>query len=86
MKIEYSPIFKKSFARFSKKEKIKFYERMDIFSNDEFDYLLKNHKLHGEYDGFRSINITGDTRVIYRKISENNYLLQAIGTHSELYE
>lgn len=58
---------------------------MSNFIADEFSPLLKNHKLHGEYDGFRSINITSDIRLIYRKMANNHYLLQQIGTHSELY-
>ena len=71
MNLEYSSVFKKGFKKLPKKDKMKFGERMDIFSSDEFHSLLKNHKLHGEYDGYRSINITSDIRVIYKKISEN---------------
>ena len=85
MHLEYSLSFKKSFAKLSKKEKVKFDERMSIFILDEYSPILSNHKLHGEYDGYRSINITGDIRVIYRKISKNNYRLHLIGTHSKLY-
>lgn len=58
---------------------------MDIFAKDEYDQSLKNHKLHGEHADHRSISITGDIRVIYRKITEGKYHLHDIGTHSELY-
>ena len=78
--------FIKKYKKLSEKERVKFNERMEIFSKDEFNLILKNHKLHGEYDGYRSINITSDLRVIYKKIGENHYLLHIIGIHSELYE
>jgi addiction module RelE/StbE family toxin len=85
MNFDHSTLFKKTFSKLSKKEKLKFEERMAIFIIDVYDPILKNHKLHGEYDGYRSINITGDIRLIYREISKDNYLLHLIGTHSELY-
>lgn len=77
--------FEKGFTKLSKKEKVKYDERIDIFTNDEYNPILKNHKLHGEHDGYRSINITSDIRLIYRKISKDHYILHLIGTHSELY-
>lgn len=80
-----STYFVKSFKKLSKKDKIWFVERMNLFENDEYNPILKNHKLHGEYREYRSININGDIRVIYKKMSEFTYLLYGIGTHSELY-
>ena len=77
--------FKKQFKKFGKKDQIKFDERMSVFIFDEYSPILNNHKLHGEYDGFRSINISGDIRVVYKNISKERVLLYRIGTHSELY-
>lgn len=77
--------FKKSFARLSNKEKVKFNERMSIFIFDQYSPILNNHKLHGEYADYRSVNITSDIRLVYRNISKEHVLLHRIGTHSELY-
>lgn len=76
--------FKKQFNKLTEAQKRKFRERRDIFFRDEFNPVLNNHALRGEYQGYRSINITGDIRVIYRKNSEN-ILFVAIGSHSSLY-
>lgn len=54
--------------------------------SDEFDDLLNNHVLNGKYNGYRSINITGNIRLIYRKVDSQNYILYDIGTHPQLYE
>jgi addiction module RelE/StbE family toxin len=86
MNIDYSSSFKKRYKKLSKKIQDKFDERILVFEKDENDYILKNHKLHGEYNGYRSINITSDIRAIYRIVSDQNYYFVAIGTHSELYE
>jgi len=60
-------------------------ERLELLVGNEFDPLLNNHKLQGEDASYRSINVTGDVRIVYRKTSRDAYLLVAIGTHSELY-
>jgi addiction module RelE/StbE family toxin len=86
MNIDYSSHFKKSYKKLPKKIQDRFDERISLFEKDENDYILKNHKLHGEYDGYRSINITSDIRAIYRIVSGQYYFFVAIGTHSELYE
>jgi addiction module RelE/StbE family toxin len=85
MNIAFSTVFNKNYNKLSKKIQNKFDEKIQIFEIDEFDLVFKNHKLHGEYDGCRSINITGDIRAIYKKISERDYYFYDIGTHSKLY-
>lgn len=76
--------FKKQFNKLTKAQKRKFIERRDIFLKDEFNPALNNHALKGEYQGYRSINIGGDLRAIFRKNSEE-ILFVAIGSHSKLY-
>lgn len=51
---------------------------------NEFDPLLNNHALGGKYAGFRSINITGDLRVLYKKNGEFVIFVK-IDSHSNLY-
>jgi addiction module RelE/StbE family toxin len=84
--LDFSPKFKKQFGVLSEKIKSKVHERLKIFTLNESDPILNNHQLHGEYAGCRSINITGDIRIIYKKSNENHYRLLVIGTHSQLYE
>jgi len=45
---------------------------------------LNNHSLSGEWRGYRSIDITGDIRAVYRIENEIN-LFVAIGSHNQLY-
>ncbi len=58
---------------------------MRLFVGNPFDSLLHNHPLNGKYEGCRSINVTGDYRIIYTLEDEDTALLLTIGTHSELY-
>lgn len=85
MKFEYSSRFKKQYKKLPASVKNKFSARLDLFIQNDFGELLNNHKLHGDYSDCRSINITGDFRLIYRKDHKNIVRLLAVGTHSELF-
>jgi mRNA-degrading endonuclease YafQ of YafQ-DinJ toxin-antitoxin module len=82
----YSSKFVKRFKKLSKKDQVRVEGRLRIFVEYEFDPILKNHKFHGEYAAYRSINITGDVRIVYRKLGKESHYLLALGTHSELFE
>lgn len=86
MLIRFHRNFEKKYLKlnFSQKEKLK--ERLGLFVRDEFDLLLNNHPLKGVYKGYRSINITGDMRVIYRHSEKDVVVFVAVGKHSELYK
>ena len=84
MEIIYRKKFKKAFGKQSKKVQDIFFEKMEVFQNDQFHYLLNNHALKGEFEGVRSFNITGDIRVHYITI-DNIIILLTLGSHSELY-
>ena len=77
--------FKKKYKKLKKGEQEKFKARRNLFVHNPFDPLLNNHRLGGEYRGYRSIDITGDLRVHYEPIGENLVVFITIGTHSELY-
>ncbi len=49
MKIFTHRHFKKQYSKLSKKVQEKFKERRNIFLYDEFNPLLNNHPLEGEY-------------------------------------
>jgi addiction module RelE/StbE family toxin len=87
MRIEYASPFKKKFNKAPAKIQRAFMERGKIFESDPYHPLLNNHKLGGKYEGYRSINITGDWRAVFREF--NNYSLvsfETLGTHSQLYK
>lgn len=59
-------------------------KRIRLFSSNPFHPLLNNHPLGGEYEGCRSINITGDYRALFYPKGQG-IVFTRIGTHNELY-
>lgn len=84
MKIKLHKNFERGYKKLTSNEKKKFKERRDLFLQDEFNPILNNHALKGNYLGYRSINVTGDLRVIYKR-EENLVIFVAINSHSNLY-
>ncbi len=84
-KIDFSNRFDKYLRKAPLGIKIDFRERLTLFIQDPFHPLLNNHALAGQYRGYRSINITGDWRAIYREI-DGIILFDVLGTHSQLYK
>jgi len=85
MKIILHKNFKKQYTNLRAGEKRKFKERRNIFLKNQFHPLLNNHALQGEYADFRSINITGDVRVLYEPVGDTIAHFIMIGTHSKLF-
>ncbi len=81
----FSTKFKKNLKKLDSKIIKSFKTRFILFQENEFAIILNNHSLKGEYSDHRSINITGDYRLVYKKI-DNLYIFVDIGTHSQLYE
>ena len=84
MRIKLHKNFEKGYKKLTQAEKKKFKERRDLFLQDEFNPILNNHALKGNYLGYRSINVTGDLRVIYKR-EENLAIFVAVDSHSNLY-
>lgn len=84
MKILLHRSFDKAYLKLKPSEKAKFKQRRDLFLKDEFNPLLNNHALKGKYLGFRSINITGDLRTVFKKTGDTAIFV-TIDTHSNLY-
>ncbi len=76
--------FKKHYKKLPSKVKAKLEERLRIFKDEEFDPVLNNHALKGKWLGYRSINVSGDIRAIFKREAESA-LFVAIDTHSNLY-
>ncbi len=77
--------FERKYSKLTKKLKDKFKERINIFMLDEFDPVLNNHPLKGKYSGYRSINISGNIRAIYKK-KEDIAVFVYIDNHNNLYK
>lgn len=86
MQFVWSPEFQKRYKKLPTKIQERTKERLEIFMLDAFHHLLNNNKLTGKYQTYRSINITGNYRAIYRNTNENTIFFITVGTHSELYE
>ena len=76
--------FIKDFKKLPHSIQIKVFERLDMFAIDQSNPLLSTHDLNPPWQGYRSINITGDIRLIYRQ-EGSFYRLARVGSHSELY-
>ena len=85
MDIRFAKSFQKMLLKLPKPIQNHFWERLDLFREDQYNYLLNNHSLTGEYSGCRSINVTGDFRCIFTIQNDVVWFLY-IGTHSQLYE
>jgi addiction module RelE/StbE family toxin len=81
---DYHKRFKKQFKKMPQKIRERFIERLQVFKNNPMAFELHNHALHGEYHGYRSINVTGDLRAVY-EIREMEIKFLFIDTHSNLY-
>ena len=85
MIIRHSKNFRKQFRKLPKHALNKFEERLLLLLQNPNNPTLNNHKLSGKHKKHRSINITGDYRLVFSQ--QDNFLdLEVIGTHSELYE
>lgn len=78
--------FDKQFAKLPGKIKVLCLERIKIFIKNPHDQILNNHMLSGDYKDFRSINVTGDIRIIYEMVDRDVAHFIEIGSHSELYK
>lgn len=85
MRILFHKNFEKGYGKLSIKTKNQVKKRLKFFIEDPFHPLLSNHVLHGEQQSFRSINITGDLRAVYRMKDDHAAEFVIIDTHSNLY-
>ena len=87
MRVKYHRDFVKSFKkRVSRDKKLKkrFEQRMERLLKNVDDPVLRNHRLTGDKREYRSFSVTGDVRVIYRRMEDEIWLYD-IGTHNQVY-
>ncbi len=89
MKINFAREFIKQYRKANPKIKKAIDKRLKLFSENQLNPVLNNHQLSGNYQGFRSINITGDWRAIYSETKDENnqtlIIFNSLGTHSQIY-
>lgn len=85
MKFRTHPAFDKKYAKLREGEKRRFKQRRDLFLTNPFHSLLHTHPLHGEFEGFWSINVGGDLRALYKYEAGDSVVFTTIGTHHELF-
>lgn len=88
MILRYDPGFLKQLKKLDVRIRKSFKEKVAIFIVDPFDPQLDNHALRREYKGYRSIDVTEDSRALYQEKVEGNELVAyfiVIGTHDQLY-
>lgn len=80
-----TPRFVKKLKRVPSKIYLAFSERILMFRDDPRHPSLNNHALGGKRKHQRSINITGDWRLIFEQYDKNTVRLIDIDTHANLY-
>jgi addiction module RelE/StbE family toxin len=86
MKIVLHRDFERRYKKLKASEQRRVKERLALFLSDEFNPILNNHPLRGKYNGYRSINIAGDLRAIYKFQSPDIRIFVTLGTHHALYK
>ena len=66
-RIDYSKKFLKQLKKAPLEIKIAYRRRFSMFLQDPFHPLLDNHALTGNWSGYRSFNVTGDWRGIFKE-------------------
>lgn len=84
-RLEFTKRFTKQFKVLKPNQKLRFYDRLELFKKNPHDPLLRDHALKGKYAGYRSIDIEGDLRVLYYIKNDIIVIFAFIGTHSKLY-
>lgn len=89
MDIRYDKKFQKQYGRADIRIRSAFKVRLRLFCENPHHPLLHNHLLTGEYQGYRSINVTGDWRALFIEsrsgTGEVVIEFKLFGTHSQLY-
>jgi addiction module RelE/StbE family toxin len=85
MIVSFHKNFDKNYKKCSVKVQRQFKKRLKLFLENPHHPLLENHVLHGEWQDFRSINVTGDYRALYYYLDDDLAEFFVIDTHSNLY-
>jgi mRNA-degrading endonuclease YafQ of YafQ-DinJ toxin-antitoxin module len=70
--IDFTKGFSNQFKVLGPKRKGHLYERLDLFKKYPHDKVLCDHALKGKYEGYRSIDIEGNLRVVLHQRRYNS--------------
>jgi toxin HigB-1 len=85
MRINRTHDFAKQYKKLPEKVKQQFKTRLSLWLAKPEHPTLRVHPLKGEFQGYWSMNISGDYRLVYYFASDEEVVLVLIGTHSQLY-
>ena len=89
-RFDFSRTFQKQLLKVPVKVRAAFLERYKLFLVEPHNPQLSNHRLVGKLNGYRSINVTGDFRALYKECIDENgnrgIIFEMLGTHSQLYK
>lgn len=88
MEIRYGTRFRRQYQKADKKIKAAFSQTLEVFIEDPNHATLRNHALKEKFAGYRSIDITGDYRAVFKEIKAGKQRMitfYMIGTHKDLY-
>jgi len=88
MKVKFHNTFKKVYkTRISPNKKLilQTTERITLFKTNSKNPLLKDHGLTGAKKDLRAFSITGDIRIVYLPVFENEVIFLDIGSHNQVY-
>ena len=85
MKIKFHKSFIKDYRRLDNKIKKVLKDRLELFYQNPYHIKLNNHPLQGKWKNYKSINITGNFRAVYKTVNDKTAIFIACGTHSKLY-
>jgi len=85
MQIWYHTKFKKQFNKLPLDTQNQFYKRLKLFQINRANQKLRVHPLRGRYQGYWSLNVTGDVRALFVDDSDETVTFAVIGSHGELY-
>ena len=80
-KILYWPRFEKQYKKLPRRIQDLADEKVNIFSGNPFNPVLRTHKLSGSLNGYWAFSVNYFYRIIFRFEDANTALLFAIGKH-----
>ena len=86
MIIRFHKQFSKQLQKMPKKKQEIIKNKLKVFLLDPYQTQLNNHSLNGRYQNYRSLNVSGDLRAIF-KLSDDGKeaFFIVIGNHNQLY-
>ena len=88
IKVSFSSSFKRAFKKRIKGKReleSKFWNKLELFTNNPFEPSLRTHKLSGKLKDLWSFSVEYDERVLFYFTDDGNAVVIDIGNHDEVY-